>query len=122
MRGRLGDRARLYHILDAIIEIENYIMNVDFNDFLKNSMMRFACIKQMEIIGEASDHISDEIKTKFTEIEWIQIKGMRNIFVHEYFGIDTNLVWEIIKDDLPDLKNKVQFIVNSINLDRTTNE
>ena len=85
-------------------------------------MIRFASIKQMEIIGEASDHISDEIKTKFTEIEWSQIKGMRNIFVHEYFGIDTNLVWEIIKDDLPDLKNKVQFIVNSINLDRTTNE
>ena len=85
-------------------------------------MMRFACIKQMEIIGEASDHVSDEIKTQFSEIEWSQIKGMRNIFVHEYFGIDTNLVWEIIKDDLPDLKNKVQFIVNSINVDRTTNE
>ena len=47
---------------------------------------------------------------------------MRNIFVHEYFGIDTNLIWEIIRDDLPDLKNKVQFIVNSINVDRTTNE
>ena len=68
MRGRLGDSARLNHILDAIIEIENYITNVDFNDFLKNSMMRFACIKQMEIIGEASDHVSDELKTKFTEI------------------------------------------------------
>ena len=95
MRGRLGDSARLNHIFKAIIEIENYIMNVDFNDFLKNSMMRFACIKQMEIIGEASDHVSDEIKTQFSEIEWSQIKGMRNIFVHEYFGIDTNLVGKL---------------------------
>lgn len=122
MRGRIGDRARLNHILDAIIEIENYIMDVNFNDFLKNSMMRFACIKQMEIIGETSDHISDETKTKFSEIEWAQIKGMRNIFVHEYFGIDSNLVWEIIKDDLPDLKNKVQLIVKSMNEDQITND
>lgn len=76
--------------------------------------MRFACIKQMEIIGEASDHISEEIKTRFSEIEWRQIKGMRNIFVHEYFGIDSRLLWEIIKQDLPDLKSKVVTIINSI--------
>lgn len=55
-------------------------------------MMRFACVKQMEIIGEASNHISDETKLKFTTVEWSQIIGMRNVFVHEYFGIDSNLV------------------------------
>jgi uncharacterized protein with HEPN domain len=113
MRGRLGDSARLNHILDAIVEIETYIENDDYNTFLNNSMMRFACIKQMEIIGESSNHISEEIKTQFSEIEWNQIKGMRNIFVHEYFGIDTRLVWEIIRHDLPDLKSKVVTIINS---------
>lgn len=76
--------------------------------------MRFACVKQMEIIGEASDHISKETKSQFSEIDWSQIKGMRNIFVHEYFGIDSRLVWEIIKHDLPDLKTKVLVIVNSL--------
>jgi len=85
MRGKLGDNARLKHICDAIIEVEDYLLNADFDTFMNNSMMRFACIKQMEIIGEASDHISEEIKTKFSEIEWSQIKGMRNVFVHEYF-------------------------------------
>lgn len=113
MRGRLGDRARLNHILDAIVEVENYLINVDYDAFLNNSMMRFACIKQMEIIGEASDHISDEIKIQFSEIEWSQIKGMRNIFVHEYFGIDSRLVWEIIQYDLPDLKSKVLTIIGA---------
>jgi uncharacterized protein with HEPN domain len=68
----------------------------------------------MEIIGEASNHISDEIKTKFSEIEWSQITGMRNVFVHEYFGIDTKLVWEIIKNDIPDLKEKVQIVLKSV--------
>ena len=74
MRGRLGDSARLNHILDAIVEIESYLTDAEYETFLNNSMMRFACIKQMEIIGEASDHISEEIKTQFSEIERNQIK------------------------------------------------
>ena len=113
MRGRLGDSARLKHILDAIVEIESYLIDTEYEAFLNNSMMRFACIKQMEIIGEASDHISEEIKTQFSEIEWSQIKGMRNVFVHEYFGIDSRLVWEILSQDLPDLKEKVIAIIDT---------
>ena len=77
-------------------------------------MMRFACIKQMEIIGEASNHISNELKSKFTDVEWAQIVGMRNVFAHEYFGIDSSLVWEIIKNDIPDLKAKIKLILQSI--------
>jgi uncharacterized protein with HEPN domain len=117
MRSKLGNKVRLNHIYDAIVEVESYLLSADFDTFLNNSMMRYACIKQMEIIGEASNHISDEIKTKFSEIEWGQIKGMRNIYVHEYFGIDTRLVWEIIKHDLPDLKSKVLTILNTISED-----
>ena len=114
MRGKLGDKVRLQHILDAIFEIENYLLNTDFSVFMENSMMRFACIKQMEIIGEASNHISDDTKAKFSTIEWDQIVGLRNVFVHEYFGVDSSLVWEIIKNDLPDLKVKVIEIINAI--------
>lgn len=77
-------------------------------------MMRFACIKQMEIIGEASNYISDNLKEKFTTIEWSQIVGMRNVFVHEYFGIDSSLVWEIIKKDIPELKEKIKLVLESI--------
>ncbi|TKB95569.1 HepT-like ribonuclease domain-containing protein [Pedobacter cryophilus] len=107
MRGKLGDKARIHHILEALEEIETYLIEIDFNTFLNNSMMRFACIKQMEIIGEASNHISEEIKNQFSDIEWTQIIGMRNIFVHEYFGVDLILVWEIIKNDLPILKERI---------------
>lgn len=114
MRSELGDKARLKHIVDAIDEIEKYLLNTDLTDFLENSMMRFACIKQMEIIGEASNHLSSELKTKFTEVEWAQIVGMRNVFAHEYFGIDSSLVWDIIKNDIPDLKAKITHILLSI--------
>ena len=114
MQSELGDEIRLKHILDAIEEIEKYLLEVDFPIFIENSMMRFACIKQMEIIGEASNHISDELKSKFTDVEWAQIVGMRNVFAHEYFGIDSSLVWEIIKNDIPELKEKVKLILQSI--------
>ena len=62
MRGRIGDRVRLLHILEAMNEIDIYIGDVDFNTFSEHSMMRFACIKQMEIIGEASNHLTSELK------------------------------------------------------------
>ena len=114
MRGKLGDKIRLQHILDAIAEIEEYLLEVDFAEFMQNSMMRFACIKQMEIIGEAGNHISDETKANFSIVEWAQIIGMRNVFVHEYFGVDSGLVWEIIKNDIPDLKVNIIRILDSI--------
>ena len=114
MRSELGDAIRLKHILDAIGEIEKYLLDVDFSIFIENSMMRFACIKQMEIIGEASNHISGELKSKFTDVEWAQIIGMRNVFAHEYFGIDSSIVWEIIKNDIPELKQKITSILQTI--------
>jgi uncharacterized protein with HEPN domain len=115
MQSELGDKIRLKHILDAIEEIETYLLGVEFLIFINNSMMRFACIKQMEIIGEAGNHISAELKSKFTSIEWAQIVGMRNVFVHEYFGIDSSLVWEIIKKDIPELKGKIKTVLESLN-------
>ena len=114
MRSELGDKIRLQHILDAIDEIQKYLIAADLSVFLENSMMRFACIKQMEIIGEASNHLSTALKSKFSEIEWAQIVGMRNVFAHEYFGIDSSIVWEIIKNDIPELKEKVEHILKSI--------
>jgi uncharacterized protein with HEPN domain len=114
MRSELGDNIRLQHILDAIDEIHTYLMAADVSEFLENSMMRFACIKQMEIIGEASNHLSPELKSTFPDIEWAQIVGIRHVFAHEYFGIDSNLVWEIIKNDIPELKEKIVHILKSI--------
>lgn len=115
MKGKMGDKQRLLHILDAISEIENYTSETTFDFFLDNSMMRFASIKQIEIIGEAANYITEETKSKFTEIEWRQIIGLRHILVHEYFGIDSNLVWQIIANDIPKLKIAIQNILTSFN-------
>ena len=114
MRGKLGDKARISHILEAIQEIETYTKNSDYQHFTRNSMMRFACVKQVEIIGEASIYMTPELKSQFPMVEWQQIKGMRNVFVHEYFGIDHEILWEIIKYDLPELKISMLEILKSL--------
>lgn len=112
MRSKLGDRQRLLHILEAIEEIQVYTANTDLDSFLANSMMRFACVKQIEIIGEAANSITIETRSIFTELEWKQIIGMRHILVHEYFGVDFDLIWQVIINDLPQLKEKVKTIIN----------
>ena len=114
MRGEQGDKIRLLHILEAIEEIESYISNIELPEFESNSMMRFACIKQIEIVGEASHHLTDEIKNKQAHVQWKQINGLRNILIHEYFGVDTIIVWQIIKNDLPELKAAVESILHTL--------
>jgi uncharacterized protein with HEPN domain len=114
MKGSIGDRQRLLHILEAIDEIQNYTSNTDIKDFLKNSMMRFACVKQIEIIGEAANYITPDTKSMFNDLEWKQIIGMRHILVHEYFGVDFDLIWQVIINDLPELKEKVLKVIRTI--------
>ena len=69
MKGKPGDRQRLLHIQEAISEIESYTRDIDIKTFLANSMMRFACVKQIEIIGEAANFITPETKALFSELE-----------------------------------------------------
>src|ERR1700749_1485524 len=107
MKGKPGDRQRLLHILEAINEIQFYTTSTNLKDFLANSMMRFACVKQIEIIGEAANYITHETKAIFSDLEWSQIIGMRHILVHEYFGMDFELIWQVIINDLPALKEKI---------------
>jgi uncharacterized protein with HEPN domain len=113
MKGRLGDKVRLQHILDSIGEIENYLYGVTVDQFLKNSEKRFATIKQIEIIGEACNALTDELKSSNQDIPWRAIIGFRNISIHEYFGVNLQLVWEIAKNDLPELKGKMQMLLDS---------
>ena len=114
MRGKFGDKERLKHILDAIEEIEAYTANTELKDFLANSMMRFASIKQIEIIGEAANYLTPETKSLFADIEWNQIIGMRHILIHEYFGVDLEIVWEVVTIRIPQLSEEIKEILNNL--------
>lgn len=77
-------------------------------------MMRFACVKQIELIGEASNHISEELRTRFNDVEWHEIIALRNVLVHQYFGIIDNILWDSIQNDLPVLKAKIENILTQL--------
>ena len=114
MQDKSGDKARILHIIDAINEIEFYNKNANFEKFKNTSIIRFASIKQLEIIGEATNRISDEIKTLYPNIQWQKIVGLRNILIHEYFGVDAKIVWDIIQNDMPILKKEIKSVLENI--------
>lgn len=73
-------------------------------------MIRFAAIKQLEIIGEAANHLTKEFQMKTPDISWREIISLRNVLIHEYFGVDEVLVWQIITVDIPSLKEKLSSV------------
>ena len=111
MKQPLSDELRVRHVIDAIKEIESYLHNVSKEEFLANSEKRFATIKQIEIIGEACTRISPVVKEKYPEVEWKNIIGFRNISIHEYFGVNFQIVWQIAQNDLPVLKGQFSKIL-----------
>lgn len=114
MQDSLGDKVRLLHIVDAINEIESYIQGVDFDSFVKNSMMFNASLRQLEVIGEASNRLSDKLLNDNSTIPWARIIGLRNLVIHEYFGIDDLTIWNVITINLPDLKNAVLVLLDDM--------
>ncbi|MDX2002724.1 MAG: HepT-like ribonuclease domain-containing protein [Chitinophagales bacterium] len=98
----------------TIIHIEQFTLGMTKNEFLNDYKLCLAVVKLLEIIGEASAHLSSELKEMHPGIEWVTLKGIRNIFVHEYFGIDYEIVWKAIQDKLPSLKEKIALIVEGM--------
>lgn len=108
------DITRLKHILDSIENIQNFVNNAEFGEFQTDLKLQSACLHQLEIIGEAANHISDELTSDYPEIDWLAIIGLRNLFIHEYFGVDILIVWQIIESDLPSLKSHCRNLLKII--------
>lgn len=88
----LSDKARLQHIREAIRKIEDFTKSEDELSYAKNELVQSAVERQLEIIGEAANNLSNEFKSKYPEMEWNKLRGFRNIIVHEYFGISTKII------------------------------
>lgn len=106
-----NDRIRLQHILIAIEEIESFTTGVNLSTFQENKMIRNASVRSLEIIGEAIAAISEEFKVSNVDIPWQDWKNYRNVLIHQYFGIDYQMVFSSIKDDIPELKRKINEIM-----------
>jgi len=103
-----NDRTYLTHIREAIETIEEYLKDVSYDRFVSNKMIRDAVVRELEIIGEASNNLSDEFRKEHSGVLWRRMKDMRNFLIHEYFGVNTKVVWDTCKDDLPKLKSFIE--------------
>lgn len=100
-------KAYLKDIFESIQKIEKYTTDLSFNKFASNGLVQDGVVRNLEIIGEAVKNIPDEIKDKENNIDWRKIAGLRDILVHAYFGIDVDIIWDIIKNKIPELKTEI---------------
>jgi len=98
-------------ILEAINRIEKYTAGLAFEKLEKNTLVLDGVVHNLEIIGEAVKNIPSQLKEKYPQVEWKKIAGLRDILAHEYFGIDLDVVWDIVKNKLPALKAQVSQIL-----------
>ena len=104
-----NDHHALLGIMDAINAIEQYSVSFTSADNFHDSRINFdATMMNFILIGEMVDRISDKFKTDHPDVDWTQIKGLRNIIAHDYFGVDAEEIWQIIKNQLPNLKTSAK--------------
>jgi uncharacterized protein with HEPN domain len=99
----IDDLSRLHHMHDATKEILTFLHNQTKDNFADNRMLQLAVIKDLEIIGEAANKVSVDTKSKYPKIPWRQMVGMRNRLIHAYFGINIEIVWQTVQENLPTL-------------------
>lgn len=95
---------------EAIKRIEEYVGNLNHRDFLEDLKTQDAVVRNLEIIGEAVKNISKELKKRFYEIPWKELAGIRDRLIHKYFGVNYEIIWTIIKEELPEISLKIEKI------------
>ncbi len=102
-------------MITAIKKIEKYTQGISsLEEFERSDIISDAVIRNLEIIGEAASKLSNEIQQKYSDIPWKNIIGLRNVVIHGYFVVDLEIIWKIIKDQLPWLKERLEIIWNEI--------
>jgi uncharacterized protein with HEPN domain len=115
MKHELGDKKRIEHLLEAISDLELFLKDVDFDSFKNNKEKQSAVERKLEIIGEATNHISEKI-IFHPEIStpWRQIINTRNIIIHEYFRVDIEIIFKIATEEIIPLKKNIQTILKDL--------
>ena len=98
-------------IIDSGIKILEYTNNLSFDDFIDDDKTVDAVIRNFEIIGEAANRLPQDLKDQYPDIDWNRIRGFRNRIVHDYFGIDYSIVWEIKTSFLPEIISKLKSVI-----------
>ena len=103
----------LHHILDECVYLKDYYKEISFSVFCNDKTLTNAVCRSLEIIGEATKNIHPDIKAKYPLVDWKRMAGIRDIIIHDYFGLDYEVIWDTIKTDIPDLKQWIEIIIEA---------
>lgn len=106
-----SDVVYLYDMLDSISAIAQFVAGIDYDLFVNDRKTYSATLRELEIIGEAGGKVSDETKARHSEIDWRTLKDFRNVLAHEYFGVNPEIVWDVVVNKLPGLKGLLEAMV-----------
>ena len=107
----LSPHEYIRHIIDEIDYILSQISDTDFDSFLRDGTLKRAFVRSLEIIGEASKKLPEDVKARQPDIEWRKVTGMRDKLIHDYFGVDYTIVWDVSTTKLPNLREKLQALL-----------
>lgn len=110
-----SDQNLINDIQEAIYRISKYTMNITYPTFLQDTKTQDAVIRNLEIIGEATKNLSSELRNYYSNVPWQSMAGLRDRLIHEYFGINIDIVWQIVAEELPQLSLQLEKILNEIN-------
>ena len=113
---RRSDREFLQDIQEAVRRIAEYISGMTYEDFLKDSKTQDAVIRNLEIIGEATKNLSREIRAAHPDIPWRAMAGVRDRLIHDYFGVNLDIVWQIVTVELPEVTARIAAVLESTQL------
>lgn len=104
----------LRDIIDSIDKIERFTKGFDFEEFAEDEKTVYAVIRALEIIGEATKNLPESLKKDYPEVPWKKMTGTRDKVIHGYFGIDTEVVWSTIKEDIPSVRALIEKILDKV--------
>jgi uncharacterized protein with HEPN domain len=106
-------REYIRHILEEIDYVLSQLPGQDFHSFSQNATLKRAFVRSLEIIGEPSKKIPEDLRTQQPEIEWRKVTGMRDRLIHDYFGVDYDLVWDVVRNRIPELRAQVTVLLEA---------